>query len=370
MGIFLSWRGLDPNPSLQNILVLRSESYDTGYTLLTTLPVNAYQYLDRNVAGGKRYYYQLIVQGSANFSIPSPRVSGMFGGKLKLDAPYDFASQSVEQGVVLSWRYRSPERIKGFKVYRSLHPQQDFDFIGEMIIPSDSSLYHFTDSTVGNENTTYYYAVAAVSRTSNLGPSSTVVSGNALAALTLEAPVKLRRLWLNDSTVSITWADMQESNPAISGYKIYKSEEELTAVSEQNLCDSVSVNEFTDRLAPGETGWYWVRAICGDQVEGGLSSPIIVRAELKKPLAPEVYLSRQKTGISLSWSASLDKDIQQYRIYRSTGEGELSLLGSLDGNNKNPVFLMKRYRKEIFTFIMYRLSINTRWRATGPKRCR
>lgn len=332
-GIFLNWRALAPSPSLQNILVLRSENYDTGYALLTTLPVRESQYIDRSVEGGKRYYYQMIVQGSVNYSIPTPRVSGMFKGKISLEAPYDLKSHSIKEGIELTWQYRELEKIKGFKVYRSLNPRRDFEFIGEMLpISRDSSLPQFTDTTVANDNTTYYYAVAALSRTSNLSPSSTVVSGTARGMSAIAAPTGLRSLWLNDSVVSVTWVDMQRQVPGISGYKIYKNKEELKTISTRYLFDSVFINEFIDTLHPGETGWYWVKAEGPHGESGSISSPIRVQVPIDKPLPPEVKVTQQKKSAVLSWERTLNGKIQKYNIYRATNEGDVSLLGVVNAN--------------------------------------
>ncbi len=335
-GIRLSWRALAPNPSLNNILVIRSEHYDTGYALLTTLPVRETQFIDRDVEGGKLYYYQLIVQGAANYSIPTPRISGKFMGEISLNAPYDLQSGSINGGITLSWRYRDTGRINGFKVYRSLHPRQGFEFIGEMIpVPKDTTLIQFTDSTVADEQTTYYYAVAAVSRTSNLGASSLVVSGKALKQTTLSAPTGLRSLWLNDSVVSVTWRDMELQTFGVTGYKIYRNKEDLKTVSEQYLWDSVTVNEFVDTLYPGDTRWYWVKAEDVQNRTGGVSSPIRVQAPVDKPLPPGIVRAyKQETGVVLQWDSSLNKEIEKYNIYRAENAGSVSLLGSIDAGQE------------------------------------
>ncbi len=332
-GIRLSWRALVPNPSLNNILVLRSSHYDTGYKLLTTLPVKETHFIDRDVDGGKLYYYQLIVQGAANYSIPTPRVSGKFMGKIRLNAPYDLQSRSLEGGIALAWRYRDTGRIKGFKVYRSLHPRQNFEFIGEIVaVPKDTTLMHFTDTTLANENTTYYYAVAAVSRTSNLSPSSLVVSGKSLRKTTLSAPIGLRSLWLNDSVVSVSWKDMELQIPGVTGYKIYRNEEDLETVSNQYLWDSVTINEFTDTLSPGESSWYWVKAKDVQGRSGSVSPPIRIQAPIDRPLPPDVQLYKQKQSIILSWEPSLNNSIKKYNIYRAAGENTVALVGTVEAN--------------------------------------
>src|SRR5699024_10773268 len=96
--------------------------------------------------------------------------------------------------------------------------------------------------------------------TSNLSPSSTVVSGTAIKTSIIPAPTGLRSLWLNDTVVSVTWTNMELQEPEVGGYKIYKNNKEVETVTSQHLFDRVAINEFTDTLQPGETNWYWVKA--------------------------------------------------------------------------------------------------------------
>ncbi len=331
IGIRLSWRKMNPNPSLRNILVLRSLEYDTGYVLLTTLPVSQTEFIDRDVEGGRLYYYQLIVEGASNFSIPTPRVSGKYTGKIDLPAPYDVTSRALKGGVALSWQYRDTARVRGFRVFRSTHPQEGFEFIGETIeVPKNSTLIHFVDSTVFDENTSYYYAVAAVSKTSHLSPSSTVVSGQSKSSSKLSAPTGLRKLWLNDTTVSITWVDMEQTSAEVIGYKVYKNTEELPTISEEYLSDSVEINEYVDVLYPGEVNWYWVKAMGANYETGSTSSPIRIEAIVDRPLPPEVALYQQTKSVLLVWDSPLGNSIQKYNIYRVRDKGKPTLIGSVN----------------------------------------
>src|SRR5699024_1555794 len=117
-GIRLNWNPLLPNPSLQNILVMRSEVYDSSYTLLKTLPVTDTTFTDKDVKAGRNYYYQMMVQGSQNYSLPTPRVSGIFLGKSFLLPAEDLVSEPTDEGIQLTWKYRDKEKLNGFNIYR------------------------------------------------------------------------------------------------------------------------------------------------------------------------------------------------------------------------------------------------------------
>lgn len=339
LGILLSWRALPPNPSLKNLLLLRSDQYDNGYTLLTTLPVRETQYIDRDVEGGKLYYYQIIVEGAANYSIPTPRISGRFTENIQLDAPYDVVTAAIEGGIELRWKYRDTTQIKGYRVYRSTNPYRDFELISETIqIPIDTNLAVFADTTVMDDKTSYYYAVTAVSKTSNQSPSSLVVSGKATGITAVPAPVSLKSLWLSDTTVSITWKDMMREVPGIVGYKVYKDNEMLEEISENNFFVDTDINEIIDTLRPGQEAWYWVKAVGEKERTGNVGTPIRVRAPVDKPQPPTVQLYQQKKTVQLLWESMLTGGIKHYKVYRSEGEGEPSLIATIHEDNDRVSF--------------------------------
>lgn len=351
-GIRLSWRALAPNPSLNNILVLRSETYDSGYALLTALPVTETNFLDRNVSGGKLYYYQLIVEGAANYSIPTPRVSGKFMGKIRLDAPYDLTARAVKKGIYLQWQYRDTGNIKGFRVYRSIHQTRDFNFIGDLIpVPVDTNVIRFTDTTITDDQTSYYYAVAAVSRTSSLSPSSLVVSASAAGMSSIPAPTRLRSLWINDTTVSITWDDLSMTHPGIGQYKIFSSDQNIKTVSTGNLRDSTEINEFIDEMRPGQERWYWLKAQNFQGLESEFSSAIRVAAPINRPLPPTVHLYKQNKSVVLTWEPALNGNLQRYHVYRASGDGEPKLLETVGHVDEKMGFTDKNLKQgEIYYY--------------------
>jgi len=111
---------------------------------------------------------------------------------------------------------------------------------------------------------------------------------------------------------------------------VYKNGKELKTVSEQYVFDSVEINEFTDTLYPGETGWYWVKAEGMPGRLGSVSSPIRVQAPIDKPLPPGgINLNKQDKSVVLSWNNALNSKINKYNIYRATQTGKPSLIGSI-----------------------------------------
>ena len=365
-GIQLRWARLAPNTSLQNIVVLRSAAHDSGYAPLTLLPVTDTMYTDKTALGGQRYFYQLIVQGAFNYSLPTPRVSGMFTGPVNLLPPYGLAAFPLPKGVRLSWQYANRQDIAGFKVYRSASPQQKMQLISDRIPPAKDSLpVQFTDTTAGSDKTTFYYAVAAVSHTSTLGPLSNIVSSAPAAISKVPAPDGLRYLWLNDSVVSITWRDLQRETPGIASYRVYKktagpdslaanhpstnnlSGEHLSTDSRSanhpstnnrpadSLLRVTTMNEFTDTLQEGEVRWYRITTMNTAGSSSVASPSVRIEAPVHRPLPPgRVHAYRQGKNIVLDWDGTLDAGIREYRIYKAEDAGKTILVDSLKANSQ------------------------------------
>lgn len=349
-GIRLRWARLTPNTSLQNILVLRSTQHDTGYAPLTLLPVTDTMYTDKTAMGGQRYFYQLIVQGAFNYSLPTPRVSGMYTGPVNLLPPYGLEASPLPKGVRLSWRYTGRQDIAGFKVYRSTSPQRKMQLISDRIPAAKDSLpVQFTDTTAGSDKTTFYYAVAAVSHTSTPGPLSNIVSSAPAAISKVPAPVGLRYLWLNDSVVSVTWRDLQRETSGIAAYQVYKTTmadslpphhlstsnlpaDNLSAdnLSAGNLLRVTAMNEFTDTLQEGEVRWYRIKTINTAGISSVASPSLRIEAPVHQPLPPgRVHAYRQGKNIVLDWDGSLNTGIREYRIYKAENTGKTVLVDSL-----------------------------------------
>ena len=328
-GIRLSWRMPEGAPALRNIIVLRSETYDTGYKPLVLLPVTDSAYTDRAVKGGRNYYYQLITEGAFNYSIPTPRVSGMYTGAVTLLPPQKPELLRMKKGVALSWRYAEREDISGFKVYRSASPRLQMQLLGAMVpVNNDSATYHFMDTTAGN--TTYYYAVTAVSRTSSQSPFSEVANLSAEIRFAVPAPDGLRFLLLNDSTVSVTWRDLHHDVQGVAAYRIYRLPVEQEHPGEQYIFRETAENECMDTLSPGITRWYAVQTIDIEGKGSGLSRMIRVEAPIQKPLPPaSIRMMRTAKGMVLTWNATADERIRSYQVYRSEATGKPVLLKTI-----------------------------------------
>lgn len=329
-GIRLSWRVPPGAASLRNIIVLRSEDYDTGYHPLVLLPVTDSVYIDNAVKGGKNYFYQLITEGAFNYSIPTPRVSGMYTGRVVLLPPASMEARVVKGGIRINWRYDAKENIAGFKVYRSSSPRLEMQLVSDLVpAGKDTAVCSYTDSAATG-NGTWYYAVTAVSRTSSQSPFSRVVSAGASRPDAVPAPDGIRYLWLNDSTVSLTWRDLHRDVQGMAAYRIYRAGSEQKVLTEGHIFRETTLNECTDTLTPGTTHWYAVQAVDIRGQGSTISQLVRIEAPVYKPLPPAaIRLYRQNKGILLTWNGMEDGSVLSYHIYKAEDNGKLILLTTI-----------------------------------------
>jgi len=335
-GIKLIWAVPVNTSGLQNIMVLRSAAYDTGYNLISLAPPKDTTYTDKNVQPGQRYFYQLIVQGAFNYSIPTARVSGMYTGWSEILPVTDLEVSSTGKGIKLSWHYPDPKNIQGFKVFRSTSSPHELQLVSGLIVPAaDTTTAVYIDTTAVHRQTSFYYAVAPFSKASIQGPYSNIATGRTDVTNKLPAPTGLRFVWLNDTVVSLTWHDMQRETPVVSAYKVYRqpNASDTSHSDKQRLC---LTNEFTDTLHEGETRWYNVRACNTANLAGAASTPIHIQAKINKPLPPgTVHAYLQGNKIVLHWDGSINTPIKEYQVYRAKNTGTITLLKTLSANTKN-----------------------------------
>jgi fibronectin type 3 domain-containing protein len=313
-GIQLTWKALEQRYRLQNIVVMRSETYDEGYELLSTLQVTDTVYVDYGIRPGKRYFYQVIIQGEANFSFASPRVAGIYYGLARLLPPQNVEVYLENGKPKISWVYTDTTDIRGFYVYRTLSTANPLEQISSLL-PVNDVYNTFSDTTA--KATTAYYVVAAVSNTQSLSPASKVVSVSVPSDAKVPATGQLRSLWLDKQIVSITWADISQTEPGIAGYKVYRKKTEEKEYGKVPVYET-EVNEYSDTLKPGDSRVYAVRVVGEDGRESAFSPFLQVEAALPKLSPPtDLRLYQNEGKVYLLWNGS-QNDVKQYHVYRST----------------------------------------------------
>lgn len=330
-GIRLYWEPLEQNYALQNIVILRSDVYDGGYELLATVPVADTSYVDHAIIGGKSYYYQLLVQGESNFSLASPRTSGIYHGVVRLLPPQQVEGARLDKGAALNWIYPDTSKVRGFYVYRTFSTTTPLQQVSELI-PVNNGIYQYVDTNSTTSSTNAYYAVAAVSRTQSLSPLSEIVNihlETADEAFRVPAPSQVRPLWLSDTVVSITWSDLHQTSPGIAAYQVFRKEREEDDFGAAYLSET-EMNERIDTVPAGRDYWYAIKTVDMNGKTSAYSPIVHVASQYQRPLPPgRVRLYKQDNGVVISWDGN-GGSIAKYHIYRAMNEGQSKRIGTVD----------------------------------------
>ena len=133
---------------------------------------------------------------------------------------------------------------------------------------------------------------------------------------------KTPTFFLTDWQISLDWADSSEAE--VAGYNVLRSTSP-TGPYEQVNSSLVAASEFTDAgLTNGTTYYYVVTALDGQGDESGASAEArATPQDTTPPSAPAgVTASAGDTRVALEWSASTERDIAGYNVYRSTISGD------------------------------------------------
>lgn len=363
-GIQLTWNK-QTSYTIRSIRVLRSAYYDGTYVQVAVLSPADTTWVDRSVAIGANYYYQLFAQGEGDFAFPSPRIFGSLMNDKRILAPTALRVAKIDSGAVLNWKYNTYMNLLGFRMYRAKGNTGQFKAISDVITaPRDTLVFSFKDQDPSlNVGELYTYAVAAISRSYQESPLSDIASYNFTGKSKLTAPTHLRNILLNDSTTSITWQDMAETDKMIAGYLVYRKAigagnltghaanstvetENLTIGSDNSAISNNSLkgfkkltsspitkgNEFVDSPGIG-TAWQYVVRSVNETDSSVYSLPTVVRFYAGKPLSPaRVQLFAQKNSVIINWDATMIPGVTKYHIYRATSSTTPTQIGTVAVN--------------------------------------
>ncbi|WP_146191053.1 hypothetical protein [Sphingobacterium athyrii] len=334
-GIKIYWEPLEQRYALQNILLYRSDNYDTNYRLLATVPVTDTLYVDQSVRAGKNYYYQLLMQGESAISFPTARVSGIATGIVNILPPTQVHAYMKGNLPTLEWQHVDSLNVAGFYIYRSFDANGELRQVSNFIpYQTKEQFYHYQDSSATIGDVISYYAIAAVSHTQSLSPLSEVVKLSIPKGQQVEiaSPKQLRYLWMDKEKVSITWYDMDKIVNGVNYYNVYRKSKDEPAFP-TSVFAKVETNEFVDTLRRAGVYDYAVQVVIDSTKTSALSSPIQVERILEKPLAPlKVRLyAVDDTRLLIQWDHSATA-MKAYNIYRSSGKADPQLLKTILGD--------------------------------------
>ena len=243
-------------------------------------------------------------------------------------APTGLAASSIEHdSLTLTWNNPQDTNITGYRVLRGT----DASSLSVIQADTGSASTEYTDAAV-NPETTYHYAVLALSLDGD-GPQSSTVSATTPAAPRPAAPTGLNASQVSHSVLTLTWDDPQDVR--ITGYRILRGTDadSLAALEEDTGSSSTLYTDAT--VEPETTYFYAVNALSadsdGDQSRAiSATTPAAPQSEEQPiqndpPEAPTglTASSIEHDSLTLGWNDPQDDSITGYRILRGIASKNL-----------------------------------------------
>jgi len=277
-------------------------------------------FTDHQVRVGEKYLYRVAVyqstdtlQGSIYVSpdeietIPKP-------DGLKVTFQDESASLQWDRSRFFSFTAYSIERSTDGKNFSVI---SDVPLVTVSPTTKESPYEFFTDS-LPDINQEYFYRIKGITPFGEHSQPSEVVSGKGVA-LVNENPNVIEGENINNQSILIHWVFPQESEKAISGFAIERSNNPKAGFNRLNteLLEQ-GTRSYNDDL-PDQINYYKVIA---QGLDGKQYSSSIYLIQLIDSIPPAIPIGLKaivdESGhVQLSWIPNIDGDLYGYRIYRA-----------------------------------------------------
>ena len=360
-GIKLTWSPVT-FPFVKSIVIERSNIFDSLFTQIAEISNTKNMFVDYNAEPMKKYYYRIKLVGLLNEETHySARIFGMYEDKIPPLPPFELKAKALKNGVRLSWVSLEPY-IKGFYVYRNNGVNNKLQVSSKLIQGGDSLIVYQDTSSGLKAGYTYMYSVIAENTSHVQSSFSDTVYVRTLIKEKLIPPTNLQAV-LEPNGVQLYWDDMREINKTVIGFFIYKEEisnnkNHTKPVKLDTLLFPESNNYFDNRITKGMSYKYFVQSVGLNESLSKLSSGIIVKPKIIKPLAPaNISAVSTKNGILLKWDKPLDETIKKFTLFRYERGNKPIKLSSFKYMDNNS-YLDKTVKKGKLYFY-YMISVNS-----------
>ena len=326
----LSWTA-NPEPDLNHYNIYRGTV--TGFTVntISDTPVAqpvAHNYSDAGLSESTTYYYRIAaVDNTGNIGSLSDEASGITTDATAPAKVIGLAATTISSSRIdLSWTANTEPDLAHYNIFRGttvgfpVNPATDTPL-------AQSVANSFSDNTGLLESTTYYYKVAAVDTSGNIG----VVSDEAIATTSdSTAPSKVLDLTVaavSGSQLDLTWTVNTDSD--LAHYNVYRGIASGFAVNTatDTPLGQPSSNSYSDSNGLSQATSYYYRVAAVDNSGNiGVLSDESFGTTAGDTFAPAKVLGLTATTISssridLAWTPNTEPDIARYNVYRGTSAG-------------------------------------------------
>ncbi len=323
LGIKLSWN-ISRATTVRSIDIYRSEHPDKDFAVLVSLSGKDTTYIDENITPDKVYYYML--QANSNVNNMMKQSNTFFAvayDPSKPLAPAMVAAIGIKGGVKLFVDV-TDARAAGIRIYRNNGLSDTLTAISALIHKADSARIVFTDSggSVSGRQT-YTYAARTESTSYILSDLSNKVTARPLLNVAPRGPASLKA-YAEDGMIKLFWENMQQTDPAIAGYRVSRRTENAVKNEGQPfvpiagaVMPYMSNFIFDSTVVAGKTYSYEIQAVDIDNNSSEIKTRATVTLAEDLPIAPgSVTLINTNEGIHVEWAETIYNGMQSYKLYR------------------------------------------------------
>lgn len=283
---------------------------------------------DTSVRPDERYLYNVIpLVPVKEMKITEGSLFVDMGKKVRLPKPLDFRGKFTDSSVLLSWNYRTME-----KLYNAYIPERSTDGIHftpisetpitqmESAVNPDKNDITYADSI--QNGITYYYRVAGLTPFGSKGAYSDTISGIGITELQ-DPPFITKAIPNEQGGAEIEWAFDAENEKLISDFTLERSDDDKD--NYQPLINGINKTERSITLPDIQSTNYFVitaNSLTGKKLRS--FSALVQAIDTIPPAIPTGLTAKADTSgvVHLSWQPNGDADIYGYRVYRGQTAGE------------------------------------------------
>ena len=285
---------------------------------------------DTSVKKGEEYLYRIaLAPNSGTIPVDTALVTASAVVPDPLPAPPEVAAQFGDQTASIHWNGFYFNHI--YVSYRVEKSEDGTNFIPVNDLPivngdrpdGESQQVVLMDSLAQN-NKKYYYRVRGITAFSEVGPPSTVVSGQGVVSLSGVYPIIDTVSVINNQSARIQWAFPDSLLEHVVGYQVTRSSSLNGRYDplHDKLLPPASTS-YTDE-APLSSSYYRVQAMGPDSTFTGSVPSMIMLEDSLPPSLPVRFEGKvhENGSVHLHWSESVSDDVLGYRLFRANDPKE------------------------------------------------
>lgn len=311
--VSLNWSFIKPD-FISVVNIFRSTAYEDGYKLIKS--TTGYNYIDRDIIAGQKYYYYLVVNDRIGQTTErSVKIYALSQKSTKSELPSQVTVSKSKEGNVISWRDNAVDS-RGFYVYRTNEVAGALKPITEMIDVDAKAKQNYTyTDTATNLSGKIGYAVVAENLSNLRSNFSAIVYVENQNTITSQ-PTLIDINKVNDG-IFIFWKDETASSVA-AGYNIYrkvgtgayaKINRTLVLPLKNSYKDVIQLNDMAVEYKMTSVNLSGVESSFSNELGTNQFETVYPPANLKS------FYSADLKSVMLQWQAP-QSSVASYEVYR------------------------------------------------------